>query len=120
MSEQQPQSFWAIVELMGHQRMAGLVTECTFAGAGMLRVDVPEGEGGAAFTCMISPSAVYAINPVSEAVARAMAQRYRPQPLNEWEIPVALRLPAGVQVAACPGDDDLGDPDDLEHPDQDE
>jgi hypothetical protein len=33
---------WAIVELMGHRRLAGYVQEVELAGAGMLRLDVPE------------------------------------------------------------------------------
>lgn len=33
---------WAIVDVMGHQRYAGRVTEETLAGAGFIRVDVPE------------------------------------------------------------------------------
>ena len=33
---------WAIVELMGHRRLAGYVTETELAGAPMLRLDVPE------------------------------------------------------------------------------
>jgi hypothetical protein len=32
---------WAILELMGHRKLAGFVREQQFAGAGMIRVDVP-------------------------------------------------------------------------------
>ena len=32
---------WAILELMGHRRLGGLVTEQEIAGAAFLRIDVP-------------------------------------------------------------------------------
>lgn len=32
---------WAILELMGHRRLAGYVREVEVAGAGMLRLDIP-------------------------------------------------------------------------------
>ena len=32
---------WAILELMGHRRLAGLVSETTLAGGAFLRIDVP-------------------------------------------------------------------------------
>ncbi len=34
-------SGWAILELMGHRRLAGYVTETELAGQGVLRLDVP-------------------------------------------------------------------------------
>lgn len=93
MSEQQ-QSFesWCIVELMGHQRMAGYVTEATIAGGAFVRVDVPEGEGQAAYSRLLNPSAIYALNPCDEATARAAAQAFRPKPVQAWELP--RQLPA--------------------------
>lgn len=99
------ESFWAIVELMGHQKMAGLVTEMTFAGTGMVRVDVPDcGAGMPAFTRMVSPGSIYAVNPVSEEIARGLAARYRPKPFESWELPRGL-LPAAA--IPCPDDEDL-------------
>lgn len=37
----QPLVFWAIVELFGHARIAGRVTEQVIAGQGFIRADVP-------------------------------------------------------------------------------
>lgn len=39
---------WAILELMGHRRLAGHVRAVEIAGAGMLRLDVPSGCTGVA------------------------------------------------------------------------
>ncbi|MCW5777341.1 MAG: hypothetical protein KIS87_12960 [Phycisphaeraceae bacterium] len=102
--QQEQQSFWAIIELMGHQRMAGLVTETTFAGCGMLRVDVPAGDDGQpAFSRLVAPTAVYAINPVTEEIAREMTKRYRPRPVQAWDLP-SRQLPA--PAPAGPDDDE--------------
>lgn len=96
---------WAIVELMGHQTTAGRVQEVTLAGAGFLRVDVPDvtrrrstfdyaaGQSRVteteipAYTRYIAPSALYALTPCSEAIAREAAASYGCEP------PVALALP---------------------------
>ena len=98
---------WAIVELMGHQRMAGLVTEVTVAGAGFLRIDVPATAATPAFTRMVSPSAIYAINPTTEDMAKRAAVAFQPKPVNEWELPKALP-PADnwSDASTMPGEDD--------------
>jgi hypothetical protein len=38
---------WAFLELMGHRRLGGYVSEATVAGAGFLRIDVPGDDSGA-------------------------------------------------------------------------
>ena len=40
---------WAIVELLGHQKIAGHISEQPLAGTNMLRVDVPETKSNPAF-----------------------------------------------------------------------
>lgn len=104
---------WMIVELMGHQRMAGEVTEVTVAGKGFLRIDVPASEHEAAFTRLISPDAVYALNPTTEALARRAAAAFRPRVVNEWDLPRALlpeTTPAPLATrATCPECGDVYD-----------
>lgn len=82
-------SGWAIVEVMGHNKYIGLVEETTLAGAGVLRVDVPEvpgcgpGRSGIrAFTKYIPPASLYALTPVTEEEAGLMIQRLRSTPHN--------------------------------------
>lgn len=89
MSEATKQTFeaWCIVELMGHQRMAGYVTETQIGGGSFIRVDVPEADGQAAFTRLINPSSIYALNPCDESTARKAAQVFRPKPVTAWELP---------------------------------
>lgn len=77
---------YAIVELMGHQQMAGFVTEQSFGPASFFRVTVPETTEGPSFDRILNPAAIYAINPVSEEVARARAEQIKFKPLTGWDI----------------------------------
>lgn len=79
-------SEWCIVELMGHRRLAGLLTEQEIAGKGFLRLDVP-GDGPIwAATQFYSPGSVYCITPVAETVARKIAADNKPRPATRWEL----------------------------------
>jgi len=80
---------WCIVELFGRQRFAGRVREVTLAGAGMWRLDVPAIGDAPAVTQFINPTAVYRLTPTTEAIARAMATRDRPEPVQRFELPAA-------------------------------
>lgn len=62
---------WMIVEVMGHRRHAGLVTEVTRAGVAMLRVDVYAGEDATPASTHYYPgSALFGLTPCTEAAAR--------------------------------------------------
>lgn len=88
---------WAILELMGHRRMAGLLSTQEIAGQSFLRIDVPTEPAATQF---YSASAVYAITPCTEETARAAANLGRVAPVNRWEIPAATS--SNVDGAACP------------------
>ena len=65
---------WAIVELFGHQQIAGYLSEQTIGGTTFLRVDVPETSRAAAYTKLYGAGAIYAITPTTEELARAAAE----------------------------------------------
>jgi hypothetical protein len=77
---------WAIVELMGRQRIAGKVSERVIAGTGFLDVHVPETKSNPSFNRFIAPGSVYAINPVDEATARQYAENLQVKPIDSWDI----------------------------------
>ena len=79
---------WAFVELMGHNKIAGLVSEQAFGSQVMIRVDVPEIDGTPAFSKIYNVSAVYAITPVSEETAMEYAGRIQAKPLDVWDMQV--------------------------------
>jgi hypothetical protein len=82
---------WAVLELMGHRRLGGYVTEVELAGKGMLRLDIPGPETGdePTATQFYSPGALYCLTPVTEDVARGLAARNQPTPVHRWELPAA-------------------------------
>lgn len=75
---------FAIVELFGHARIAGRVSEQVIAGQGFLRVDVPANEQYPGFTRMYGTGAIYSITPVDESIARAAAAGMRERPVNVY------------------------------------
>ena len=80
---------WAIVELMGHRKIAGYVTAEELGGTALLRVDVPGTNGKSVATQFYNPSALYCLTPTTEAIARAVAARNDPAPVTRWELPPA-------------------------------
>ncbi len=80
-------SGWAIVELMGHRRMGGLVSEAVQYGATMLRLDVPGEDGAVEATQFYGGGAIYCVTPCAEDVARALAKNAKPTPVQRWELP---------------------------------
>ncbi len=108
---------WAVVELMGHVRMAGRVTEEERFGSKMGRIDIPnevdcphcagtgtvmmgepqqaapcwgcgaKGKTGSFFTQYFGGASVYRVTPCSEEAARAVAARNQPEPVHQWELP---------------------------------
>jgi PRTRC genetic system protein C len=87
---------WALIELFGHQRIAGFLTEQAIGGCSFLRVDVPAVDGVPAFTKLFGQGAIYGISFVSEEIAKAAAKSYRIRPVSTYEIPELqqLRLPS--------------------------
>ena len=90
---------WAILELMGHRRLAGLVTDAVIGGGAFLRIDIPGKER--TITQFYSPASVYCITPTTEQVARAVALPTEPAPVHRWELPQL----AEVKSEAFCGDD---------------
>jgi len=81
---------WAIVELFGHQRMAGLVKNAQIGGCSFVRVDVPETKRAPARTKMYGSGAIYGIEFVTEETARLAAEEYGPAPMSVWDIRDAM------------------------------
>lgn len=95
---------WAIVEMLGHKRLAGLVSEATIAGTGLLRVDVPETDHRlrgyvdgqyretpttkAGFTTYVAPGSLYRLTPTSEEVAREAARQFM-----AYDEPLPITMP---------------------------
>lgn len=82
---------WVILELMGHRRLAGFLTEIEIAGMGFLQLQIPAtATDPSPLTQYYGPGSVYGITLVTEAMARAVAARLHPEPVHRWELPPAI------------------------------
>ena len=77
---------WVILELMGHRKLAGFLSEQEIAGNGFLRLDIHGAQDEPVVTQFYSPSAVYCITPVSDDLARKAAYNLKPQPIGQYEL----------------------------------
>jgi hypothetical protein len=122
---------WAVVELMGHVRIAGRLTEEERFNTKMGRIDIPQPPSADCVACKglsratIEPicivcesyvtqffggSSVYRITFVSEAAARAVAVSNRAAPIHSWELPkIAAPTSATSRDDYDDEDDEPGD-----------
>lgn len=81
---------WGILELMGHVRLGGFVTEETLFGTALGRIDIP-GPNGARTTQYFGGSSIYRLTPTTEELATAVALHGQPEPVHRWEMPGAAQ-----------------------------
>lgn len=78
---------WAVVELFGHTKIAGKVSEEQRFGTTLCRVDVPDvtgfqGETIPGHTKFYGGASIYSLTPCSEDVARLVAQHIKSEPVK--------------------------------------
>lgn len=83
MNNENSNIFWAIIELFGHNVMAGQVSKCEIGD--FIQINVPEVDGIPAWTKMVNPKAIYAITPVTEDVAMDKARYLKSMPIDRWD-----------------------------------
>lgn len=92
---------YAKVELFGHQVLIAHVTKA--AVGDFIRCDVLDGQGAVAFTRLVNPKAIYALNLVSREVALALAQRHEAEPpVTRYDLPALA--PASLPTTEDDGD----------------
>lgn len=101
---------WAIVDVMGHQRYVGRVTEQVIAGCGFVRVDVPKTDKQPPWSKLIGTGSIYAITPVSEDIAKAMANRRDDTPVQAFELTPRMTAQASIPFDDHDEDDEMGGP----------
>lgn len=92
MSESTEEPRWVILDLLGHVRLAGKVSEVEMFGEKMGRLDVPTADGGF-LTRYFGGKSVYSMVPVSEQVARDVAKGCTHEPVSPWDYPKQLVAP---------------------------
>lgn len=100
---------WAILELMGHRKLGGHLSEAVVGGAAFIRIDVAAEDNQPAATQFYAPAAVYCITPCTEETARGLARGVRPSPVSRYELLPAKTAQRVVDTEAEEVDDDLDD-----------
>ena len=108
--EEKPDEFegWALCELLGHRRLYGYVKPTTLAGAGILRIDLADHEGGFKGTQFVPPSSLYAITPMTEEAVREMVKP--PRPLTVYALPSATVAEDPFSEADAPEEEECEPP----------
>ena len=84
--EGQKEELWALVELFGHNRIAGKVSEAEMGGGSLIRVDVPAVKDRAPLTKYYNVKAIYALTPVDEATCMEMAKSIDAAPISSYSL----------------------------------
>lgn len=110
---------WCLVELFGHQRIAGFVSEATIGGGAFIRVDVPNPYSeGDLYTRYFGPAAIYAINPTTKEEVFRLVGMLHPKPptprVTRYQQLAASFDPEGQDFAEGDPLDDPGSDDDDE------
>lgn len=103
---------WAIVELFGHQKIAGRISEQAIGGCSFVRVDVPKTNTVPAFSRLFGNGAIYSITITDERSATIAAQAFTPEPMDKWTVDHHLRSLADPDSSVsrepfCEGCDDF-------------
>ena len=91
MDNNQKFDLWCIVELFGHDKVAGKCTEQEIAGTNFLRIEIPETPNQPSYTEFYGNKAIYSIKPVTEEIARQTANALNKAPISSWDIRTAIK-----------------------------
>ncbi len=100
MEKQDKFEAWGVLELFGHQRLAGELSEQTIGGCHFIRVDVPAVGEVPGYTRFFTNGAIYGMTITTEEVARGLSEHLRARPVQAYEMP---RLSAAIADADDPG-----------------
>lgn len=86
---------WGLLELFGHQRLAGKLSDQTIGGVHFLRIDVPQVGDVPPYTRFFTQGAIYGMTITTEDVARRLARSLKARPVHAYELgaPEAPVLP---------------------------
>ena len=96
MSETRTFEGYAVIELFGHNIIAGYVSEESIGGASFVRVDVPPVDDRPGYTKFFGGAAIYAITPTDEETTQMAAERLLVRPVKTWVVPNPEELPAEI------------------------
>ena len=120
--------FWAFIEIMGHNKIAGFVKETQVAGKGFLSVRVPANKFGMysgsemeipEHEKLISPDSIFSITPITQELAAKVCAEIQSVPLREYNGSILRQLEdKRTNYGGLPEDfeysERMGDDEDLE------
>jgi hypothetical protein len=109
---EQESGFWALVELFGHQQIAGFVSSQTIGGEAFIRVDVPRTEKQENWSKLFGKGAIYAITPMAEDLVKQKASSLEVAPLTAWDLPEEWRDKIKQKALPSPPSHELDEFDD--------
>ena len=71
---QESEDQWAIVEIFGHDRYVGVISEHQVGGESFIRIDVPEIGEHQSFTKLFGKGAIYSITFIEEESGKTLAK----------------------------------------------
>ena len=77
---------WGLLELFGHQRLAGKLSDQTIGGVHFLRIDVPAVGDVPPYTRFFTQGAIYGMTVTTEDVARRLAGTLQARPVSAYEL----------------------------------
>lgn len=86
---------YAVIEMMGHRKIVGKITESDIAAGVLLKVTVLSKDGKPDRTEYIGLASIYCLTIVTEEVALAVAASNSPEPTWAWNIPQRPALTEG-------------------------
>jgi len=107
--------FWAVVEVMGHARYAGRVSEYAALGLPLIRVEIPTTDDAKPAEILLGQSAIFRITPCTERAARVAARQFHVRPLAMVDLRMGTLETAPPRWLTQRDHEDDDDPDD--HPD---
>lgn len=96
---------WGLLELFGHQRLAGALSDMTIGGCHFIRIDVPAVDDVPGYTRFFTNAAIYGMTITTQEVAVGLAARLRAKPVQAYEI-------AGPKALSAEGVGETDDQDD--------
>jgi hypothetical protein len=100
---------WGLLELFGHTKLAGLLTEETIGGVHFIRIDIPKVDGTPGHTRYFTQGAIYGMSPTTEDVARRLAANLSVRPVQAYELRDSTRQLDLSYSEASDSADDCGD-----------
>jgi len=112
---------FCIVEIMGHQVIAGKVSEETHFGAPLMRVDVPKSSKREGFTCYYGGGSIYKITPTTEQIVQAFVEKQDPEPIKPYMLALPTMAAHVEELDDIPDEPDgWGDENDDNYDDSDD